>query len=546
MPEHSARLDAPPSNAQIEATRRVIARIRQFHFSHPPNDEAAQTTSVREYRDLLRELGHEECALIPEEATNRLADISRTITGLSSAFQASEKIDAVLALVEQQLESVNTKSPLLELQTLERLRPIFRARRLYSVLDHLDRLFLSLDDDPSSVPAAANSLLESLCRSYLEHQGCSIRPDTPTVDLWWTISRRQQPGTDDTEPAVFGKTLSGLSMVVDGLASRAHEPPGSDGAAKHSNPLILREARLAAQATQVLAWFLVETWEDEELAKSGLRRQKRVPRDPPSQRLAPKGEIPTEIRIKRNLDRLVMSVTGCLDEHRAPDLEERLIQTLSDEQCVVIDLSGVPAIDGAGLSALVRLFMLLRLRGLRLVLCGATDSVRESLAKGDLEKILPICSDCNEVLAVDSPRFPKKWREKEGEEVVEYEVEREPTLHFDPEIWSSGRYGDWQSWTASAFTLWMEGGTVSHPAFAAFAAGKMMADEFAALLRAMSVEQRDVLKRHIVVPPDPYDYEAAAARRYRRALAQGDYWAAGAEGRLVAELRGEGPRSFRS
>jgi hypothetical protein len=132
-----------------------------------------------------------------------------------------------------------------------------RFRDIAAVQAEFKRALASVDADPLAGIAAACSLLESLCKTYISHEGLLMPPDQSLKSLWNVASGNFSPRSsldDDIK-----KILSGAVSIIDGtdsLRSRTGFAYSKDRDASRVEP---RHARLAINAAYLLATFVIET-----------------------------------------------------------------------------------------------------------------------------------------------------------------------------------------------------------------------------------------------------------------------------------------------
>lgn len=88
-------------------------------------------------------------------------------------------------------------------------------------------------------------------------------PGTPTAKPLWNIVSKKM-GLDPKEQVDedLKKILSGLTSVVDGLATARTHAGSAHGHGRQIYNLQVRHARLAVNAAHTLVVFLLETWDE--------------------------------------------------------------------------------------------------------------------------------------------------------------------------------------------------------------------------------------------------------------------------------------------
>ena len=95
---------------------------------------------------------------------------------------------------------------------------------------------------------------------------------------------------------------------------------------------------------------------------------------------------------------IVLSVTGELDMHTSPALQERL-DALSggDAPKVAVDLSNVPFMDSSSLGLLVSNFKQLRERGGDLAIVGVAGSPQKVLSITGIDNVIPLFDQASDL-----------------------------------------------------------------------------------------------------------------------------------------------------
>lgn len=97
-------------------------------------------------------------------------------------------------------------------------------------------------------------------------------------------------------------------------------------------------------------------------------------------------------------------VHGVADATSAPALRESL-STVANDRRVVVDLSGVPFIDSAGLGCLIAGARRVHGADGEVVLCSARRSVNRLLHTAGMDRLLPIVDSVSAAIALlDEPR----------------------------------------------------------------------------------------------------------------------------------------------
>lgn len=97
----------------------------------------------------------------------------------------------------------------------------------------------------------------------------------------------------------------------------------------------------------------------------------------------------------------VLCLKGEVDLHYSPQVRKQLLNYLSENHNVLVDLSGVSYIDSSGVASLVEGYQVAKKKNLRFGLVGVSDSAMQVLQLARLDKVFPIHSSVNDRIASD-------------------------------------------------------------------------------------------------------------------------------------------------
>lgn len=144
------------------------------------------------------------------------------------------------------------------------LRELFAARDLAGVEAEFQRALATIESDPAAGATAACSLIESLCKIYIEDEGLELPSEQTIRDLWKVVRKHLGFDPGDVVDQDLVRILSGTISVVDGVGSLRTHASSAHGRGRAARQLKPREARLAVHAAHTLAVFIIESWEAKE------------------------------------------------------------------------------------------------------------------------------------------------------------------------------------------------------------------------------------------------------------------------------------------
>lgn len=129
-----------------------------------------------------------------------------------------------------------------------------------SISAEFERAVQQLDRDPHAAITAASSIIEALCKTYIESFGLEMPANQSVGPVWRVVQGHLGLNLDATLRDDQKRILQGLASIVDGVgAYRTHI--GSAHGRGMNPPLVsVAEARLAVNAAHSLVTFVMELW----------------------------------------------------------------------------------------------------------------------------------------------------------------------------------------------------------------------------------------------------------------------------------------------
>jgi hypothetical protein len=124
-----------------------------------------------------------------------------------------------------------------------------------------ERAYKSIEADPEAAVTAACSILESVCKVYLESEGAEMPGKQVLGPLWSAVADMLGLSPKLVADNDLKRILQGLYSIADGVAAlRTHEG-SAHGRSTKAYRIAPRHARLAVHAAHTMALFILETWE---------------------------------------------------------------------------------------------------------------------------------------------------------------------------------------------------------------------------------------------------------------------------------------------
>ncbi len=97
-------------------------------------------------------------------------------------------------------------------------------------------------------------------------------------------------------------------------------------------------------------------------------------------------------------DYSVTHLSGEIDIYSSPQAREAILDCLSADRPVVVELSGVTYIDSSGVASLVEGYQTARTKGLKFCLVGVSEAAMRVLELARLDGVFPIYTTVAEFL----------------------------------------------------------------------------------------------------------------------------------------------------
>jgi hypothetical protein len=129
-----------------------------------------------------------------------------------------------------------------------------------SIEAEFTRALGQLERDPHAAITAASSIIEALCKTYIE----TFKLELPSVQsispLWRVVQSRLGLNIDPTLREDQKRILQGLASIVDGVGAYRTHIGSAHGRGLSPPSIEVSEARLAVNASHTLVTFIMERW----------------------------------------------------------------------------------------------------------------------------------------------------------------------------------------------------------------------------------------------------------------------------------------------
>jgi len=144
--------------------------------------------------------------------------------------------------------------------TTKTLADYLKSGDFVSVEDEFKRALVHINTDPHASITAACSIIEALCKTYIETFELTMPSKQSVTPLWKEVKQHLSLNLDrDIEEDQY-RILQGLSSVVDGVGALRTHSGSAHGRGKHPPKIKVSEARLAVNSSHTLVTYIMERW----------------------------------------------------------------------------------------------------------------------------------------------------------------------------------------------------------------------------------------------------------------------------------------------
>lgn len=178
---------------------------------------------------------------------HEISEGQRRIRDSLSKNQLSYQLNGVITLAGASL-------------TTKTLVDYLKTGDFVSIEAEFERAINQLEQDPHAAITAASSIIEALCKTYIETLGLEM-PNKQTISpIWRVVQEHLKLNLDATLREDQKRILQGLASIVDGVGSYRTHIGSAHGRGLAPPQITISEARLAVNASHSLVIFVMELW----------------------------------------------------------------------------------------------------------------------------------------------------------------------------------------------------------------------------------------------------------------------------------------------
>jgi hypothetical protein len=152
------------------------------------------------------------------------------------------------------------------------LSDYLRAGDFASIEAEFARAIEQLDRDPHAAITAASSIIEAVCKTYIETFRLEMPSNQSISPVWRTVQTHLGLNLDATLREDQKRILQGLASIVDGVGSYRTHIGSAHGRGISPPKIAVLEARLAVNASHSLVTFVMEIWHSAQTPNQSLQR----------------------------------------------------------------------------------------------------------------------------------------------------------------------------------------------------------------------------------------------------------------------------------
>ncbi len=140
------------------------------------------------------------------------------------------------------------------------LTDYFKSNDLSSIESELKRTLENLESDPHAAITAASSIIEALCKTYIEIHNLEMPTSQTITSLWKVMQQHLGLNPNQTLQNDQKQVLQGLTSIIHGIGALRTHIGSAHGRGKNPPKIKNSEARLAVNAAHTIVVFVMECW----------------------------------------------------------------------------------------------------------------------------------------------------------------------------------------------------------------------------------------------------------------------------------------------
>lgn len=242
--ESGAPGDAPPGNRETKC----VAWLRRCNEDHLIDPLAVLGQVIQAFMD------QEPSDLRPE-----IAEGQRRIRESLAKNQLTYQVNGFVTLAGASLAA-------------KTLADYLNVGDFASIEAEFERAIKQLDQDPHASITAASSIIEALCKTYIETFKLEMPANQSIGPVWRVVQGHLGLNIDSTLRDDQKRVLQGLASIVDGVGAYRTHIGSAHGRGLNPPQITVPEARFAVNAAHSLVIFVMELWHAAQTPNNSFQR----------------------------------------------------------------------------------------------------------------------------------------------------------------------------------------------------------------------------------------------------------------------------------
>lgn len=141
-----------------------------------------------------------------------------------------------------------------------------------SIEAEFDRAIKQLERDPHAAITAASSIIEALCKTYIETFKLEMPTNQSIGPVWRVVQGHLGLNLDSNLRDDQKRILQGLTSIVDGVGAYRTHIGSAHGRGINPPKIAVAEARLAVNAAHSLVLFVMDLWHAAQTPNNSFQR----------------------------------------------------------------------------------------------------------------------------------------------------------------------------------------------------------------------------------------------------------------------------------
>ncbi|MBS9783291.1 MAG: abortive infection family protein [Pasteurella sp.] len=145
--------------------------------------------------------------------------------------------------------------------TTKKFEDYVRSGNRQSIKNEFDRAIKNLNSDPHASITAASSMIEAICKVYIESNNLTMPSNKTIMPLWKVVQQHLHINPNAQLSQDQNKIYQGLISIVDGIRCLRTHIGSAHGRGINIPQITIAEARLAVNGAYAIVMFIMDMWQ---------------------------------------------------------------------------------------------------------------------------------------------------------------------------------------------------------------------------------------------------------------------------------------------